>query len=88
MKVCVVSGNQHLCTFSHNIIQLEASSNIISINSSSCQIYMAKYDHKIVNMKDLPPPASIYLFKIKNGDTKMMSKICSKLPIKTPKRRQ
>ena len=33
-------------------------------------------------------PASIYLLKIYNGNTKIRCKICSKLTIKTPERRR
>ena len=33
-------------------------------------------------------PAGIYLFKVSNRNTRPMSEICSKLTIKTPKRRQ
>ena len=32
-------------------------------------------------------PAGIFLFKVSNGNTKRMCRICSKLTIKTPKRR-
>ena len=32
-------------------------------------------------------PVGIYLFKVKNGNTRTMSDICSKLTIKTPKQR-
>ena len=32
-------------------------------------------------------PAGIYLFKVNNGNTKAMCKICSKLTINTPERR-
>ena len=32
-------------------------------------------------------PTDIKLFKVNNGSTKPMSKICSMLTIKTPKRR-
>ena len=31
-------------------------------------------------------PAGIYLFKVNNGNTREMCKICLKLTIKTPKR--
>ena len=33
-------------------------------------------------------PANIYLFKVNNGNTRKKYKICSKLTIKTPERRQ
>ena len=33
-------------------------------------------------------PASIYLFKVNSENTRAMCEICSKLPIKTPERRQ
>ena len=32
--------------------------------------------------------AGIYLFKVNNGNTRKMLELCSKLPIKTPERRQ
>ena len=32
-------------------------------------------------------PADIYLFKVKNGNTRTMCEICSKLTIKTAQRR-
>ena len=32
-------------------------------------------------------PANIYLFKVNNKDTRKRCKICSKLTIKTPERR-
>ena len=32
-------------------------------------------------------PASIYLFKVNNGNTRTMCEICTKLTIKTPERR-
>ena len=33
-------------------------------------------------------PANTYLFKVKNRNTREKCKICSKLKIKTPERRQ
>ena len=33
-------------------------------------------------------PAGIYLFKVSNRNTRPMSEICSKLTVKTPKRRR
>ena len=38
--------------------------------------------------KQLINPASIYLFKVNNGNSKTRCWICSKLTIKTPERRQ
>ena len=35
-----------------------------------------------------PNPASIYLFKVNNGNTRTMCEPCSKLTIKSPERRR
>ena len=40
------------------------------------------------NVSESTPPAGIYLFKVKNGNTRTMCDICSKLIIKTPERSQ
>ena len=46
------------------------------------------WEKVLVSNKSTPNPASIYLFKVNNGNTRTMSEPCSKLTIKSPERRR
>ena len=47
------------------------------------KVEKTSHDKRIVDI-----PAGIYLLKVNNGNTRTRCKICSKLTIKTPERRQ
>ena len=61
--------------------------NVTSNNSENSKIFwnFLSKGNCIVLIWDVP---SIYLIKFNNGNTRAMCKICSKLTIETPKRRQ
>ena len=62
------------------------------LNICSAKVKTAPHLKYIIKLADLRfqthLQANIYLFKVNNRNTRKMCKICSKLVIKTPERRQ
>ena len=53
----------------------------LQVGSTLCNLFQTDFCTKCNN------PAGIYLFKVNDGKTRTMCKLCSKLTIKTPERR-
>ena len=79
-------------TLWHNS-QVSIASDFFLLTASFGSSYQEKKDKSVRNMVVIycvqyPFPASFYLFKVINRNTKKKCEICSKLIIKTPERHQ